>query len=184
MSHLQSTNEQIAYHVRTILRLLGEDVNREGLQETPMRVAKAMREWFKGLNEEPPEVKVFVNEGADDLIIIRDIPFNSTCEHHLAPIIGTATVAYIPKRHYMGLSKAARVLDHFALRPQVQERLTNDVADYLLDALNPEGLMVMITAEHQCMSTRGVKKHGSTTTTTAVRGEINKAEVLQTLAIK
>lgn len=172
----------IEEHVRGILKLIGEDPDREGLQETPKRVAKAMEEWFQGLNAPEPEVKAFTNEeNYQDIVIIRDIPFNSTCEHHLAPFIGKATVAYIPNEKYMGLSKAARVLDHFSLRPQVQERLTHEVAKYLYDALEPIGLLVMIEAEHFCMSTRGVKKHGSSTITTALRGSIDKAEVLQSL---
>lgn len=177
--------KQLEYHVSEMLRLLGEDVTREGLQETPKRVAKAYKEWFSGLHAPDPEVKAFTNEeNYKDLIIIRDIPFNSMCEHHLAPFVGKATVAYIPQEKYMGLSKAARVLDHFALRPQVQERLTAQVADYLFEALHPKGLLVMVNAEHMCMSTRGVKKHGSSTTTTAIRGSIDKSEVLQSLELK
>jgi|SRR5690554_268645 len=177
--------KQIEYHVREILRLVGEDPDREGLLETPKRVAKAYGEWFKGLHEAPPDVKAFTNEeGYHDLVIIRDIPFNSMCEHHLVTFHGKATIAYIPNDKYMGLSKAARVLDHFALRPQVQERLTHQVAEYLFEALEPKGLLVMVNAEHMCMSTRGVKKHGSSTTTTAIRGKIDKAEVLQSLDLK
>lgn len=178
-------DELLEWHIAQMLVLLGEDTNREGLLETPKRVAKAYREWFSGLHAPLPDVKAFTNEeGYGDLIIIRDIPFNSMCEHHLAPFVGTATVAYIPQEKYMGLSKAARVLDHFALRPQVQERLTQQTAQYLWDALNPKGMLVTITAQHMCMSTRGVKKHGASTTTTAIRGSIDKDEVLRTLAIK
>lgn len=174
----------LEWHIARMLELLGEDIQREGLLETPKRVAKAYREWFSGLHAAPPDVKAFTNEeDYRDLIIIRDIPFNSMCEHHLAPFVGTATVAYIPQEKYMGLSKAARVLDHFALRPQVQERLTAQVADYLFDALNPKGLLVLVRAEHMCMSTRGVKKHGSSTMTTAIRGSIDKNEVLQSLKV-
>jgi GTP cyclohydrolase IA len=174
--------KQIEYHIREILKLIGDDPDREGLVETPKRVAKAYMEWFSGLNSEQPDIKAFTNEeGYSDLVIIRDIPLVSHCEHHLAPFIGTATVAYLPQEKYMGLSKAARILDYYASRPQVQERLTAQVADALFDALKPKGLMVMINASHMCMSTRGVKKHGSSTTTTALRGSIDKAEVLQSL---
>jgi GTP cyclohydrolase IA len=178
-------DEEMEWHIKKMLELIGENPDREGLKETPKRVAKAWREWFSGLSAPNPEVKAFTNEEQyGDLIIIRDIPFNSMCEHHLAPFIGKATVAYIPSEKYMGLSKAARVLDHFALRPQVQERLTAQVADYLFEALNPQGLLVMVNAEHMCMATRGVKKHGSSTTTTAIRGRIDKSEVLQSLELK
>ena len=172
----------LEFHIREILSLIGDYPDREGLIETPKRVAKAYKEWFQGLSMEPPDVKAFTNEeGYHDQVIIRDIPFNSMCEHHLAPFVGHMTVAYIPQEKYMGLSKAARVLDYFALRPQVQERLTAQVADYLFEALDPKGLLVMLQAEHMCMSTRGVKKHGSSTVTTAIRGNIDKNEVLQSL---
>lgn len=181
----QLLQEQIAKHIYEILRLLGEDPNREGLKDTPKRVAKTYIEWFSGLRNPLPDVKTFNNEEQyNDMIIIRDIPFNSVCEHHLVPFVGKATVAYIPSDKYMGLSKAARVLDYFALRPQVQERLTKQVADYLYRELEPKGLLVMINAEHLCMSTRGVKKHGASTTTTAIRGSIDKSEVLQSLELK
>lgn len=176
--------KKIEWHVREILKLIGEDPDREGLKETPKRVAKMYAEIFSGLEEgAEPDVKTFENEeGYKDLVIIRDIPFNSTCEHHLVPFIGKAHVGYIPTSRIVGLSKIARVIDFFAKRPQVQERLTHQIADYLMDKLSPQGVIVVMEAEHMCMTIRGVQKPGTTTVTSAIRGNIDKSEFLDLVA--
>jgi GTP cyclohydrolase I len=184
---LKYTQEDIEFHFRQIMLALGLDLSDPSLKETPHRVAKMLvNETCNGLFRGAPKITTFeFEEGASrDLIIIENIPFASMCEHHFVPFIGTATVAYLPKDKYMGLSKAARALDYFAARPQVQERLTASVADFLYEKLDAKGILVMVTAEHMCMSTRGVKKHGSNTITTAIRGEIDKQEVLASIQLK
>ena len=178
--------EQIEYHFKHIMKAMGLDMNDPSLKDTPKRVAKMfVNETCNGLFTEPPKVTTFPLDPATtrDLVIIRDIPFNSLCEHHFQPFIGKATIAYIPGDKIMGLSKGARVLDYFSARPQVQERLTGQVADFLYKELEPKGLLVMVQAEHYCMKVRGVKKHGSTTITTALRGEIDKQEVISSLQL-
>lgn len=160
--------------VKTILEFIGEDPNREGLQETPMRFLKAWsRSWGSGYEKEVSSlVKVFNDgaENADEMVIVKDIPIYSHCEHHIAPIVGTATIAYIPNGKIIGLSKIARLADMFARRLQVQERLTNQIADALEDELNCLGVGVHINAQHLCMTSRGIQSIGSTTTTNALRG--------------
>jgi GTP cyclohydrolase I len=159
--------------VRLILEGIGEDPAREGLVDTPRRVASMYEEVFSGLGQDPAEhFTVTFNEGHQEMVLIRDIPLYSVCEHHLVPFLGTAHVAYIPGKHgrICGLSKIARVVDVFAKRPQVQERLTSQIADTLLEQLDPTGVLVVIEAEHLCMSMRGVRKPGTVTTTSAVRG--------------
>jgi GTP cyclohydrolase I len=159
--------------VREILIGIGEDPDREGLRDTPARVARAYRELFAGLGGDPDEVlaRTF-GENHDELVLVRDIPMFSMCEHHLLPFHGVAHVAYLPgpDGRVTGLSKLARLVDLYARRPQVQERLTTQVADALDRALDARGVIVVIDAEHQCMSSRGVRKPGSRTTTSAVRG--------------
>jgi GTP cyclohydrolase IA len=159
--------------VREILIGIGEDPDREGLRDTPARVARAYRELFAGLGGDPDEVlaRTF-GENHDELVLVRDIPMFSMCEHHLLPFHGVAHVAYLPgpDGRVTGLSKLARLVDLYARRPQVQERLTTQVADALDHALDARGVIVVIDAEHQCMSSRGVRKPGSRTTTSAVRG--------------
>ena len=159
--------------VREILIGIGEDPDREGLKDTPARVARAYRELFAGLGGDPDEVlaRTF-GENHDELVLVRDIPMFSMCEHHLLPFHGVAHVAYLPgpDGRVTGLSKLARLVDVYARRPQVQERLTTQVADALDRALDARGVIVVIDAEHQCMSARGVRKPGSRTTTSAVRG--------------
>lgn len=165
--------EKIEHGVRLILEGVGEDPAREGLLDTPRRVADMYEEIFAGLGADPAEhFCVTFNEGHQEMVLVRDIPLYSVCEHHLLPFIGRAHVAYIPGKdgRICGLSKLARVLDVFAKRPQVQERLTSQVADTIVQHLNPQGVMVVIEAEHLCMSMRGVQKPGATTTTSAVRG--------------
>ena len=159
--------------IRELLIGIGEDPDREGLLETPNRVARACVEVFGGLHEEPSEhlLKQFREAENEEMIIVKDIPFSSMCEHHLLPFTGKAHVAYIPKRgRITGLSKIARCVEGFARRPQVQERLTRQVADAMVESLDPRGVLVVIEAEHSCMTLRGIKKPGSVTVTSAVRG--------------
>lgn len=159
--------------VRELLIAVGEDPEREGLQDTPGRVARAYREVFAGLFTDPSEVlsKTF-DENHRELVLVRDIPIYSTCEHHLVPFHGVAHIGYIPGKSgaVTGLSKLARLVDLYAKRPQVQERLTSQVADALVDRLDPSGVLVVIECEHLCMAMRGIRKPGSVTTTSAVRG--------------
>ena len=159
--------------VRMILEGIGEDPEREGLVETPARVARMYEEVFAGLTQDPHQhfTKLF-DEHHEEMVLVRDIPFYSMCEHHLVPFFGHAHVAYIPGEDgkVCGLSKIARLVDVYARRPQVQERLTSQIADTLVEELNPQGAIVVLEAEHLCMSMRGVKKPGTKTTTSAVRG--------------
>jgi GTP cyclohydrolase I len=159
--------------VRLILEGVGEDLSREGLLATPRRVADMYEEIFAGLGADASEhFKVTFDEGHQEMVLVRDIPLYSVCEHHLLPFVGRAHVAYIPGKdgRICGLSKLARVVDVFAKRPQVQERLTSQVADTIVEHLAPQGVIVVIEAEHLCMSMRGVQKPGAITTTSAVRG--------------
>lgn len=162
----------IADAVRVILAGIGEDVDREGLADTPERVARMYAEVFGGLSIDPKSVinTVFDEEHHEEMVMVKDIPFYSMCEHHLIPFHGKAHVAYLPKGRLTGLSKLARLVEAFARRPQLQERLTTQIADTLMDALKPHGALVVVEAEHLCMSMRGVKKPGSVTVTSAVRG--------------
>ena len=161
--------------VREILIAIGEDPDRDGLADTPARVARAYAEQFSGLTQHPEDVLGTVFDADhDELILVRDIEVYSTCEHHLVPFFGTAHVAYIPneKGQITGLSKLARLVDVYARRPQVQERMTSQIADALMRVLEPRGALVVIEAEHLCMSMRGVRKPGAKTVTSAVRGII------------
>lgn len=165
--------EKIQNAVRDILEAVGEDPSREGLQETPSRVARMYAEIFSGLSADPKEhLKIFQEERRhDELVLVRDIPLYSVCEHHLLPFTGKAHIAYIPKNgRIIGLSKFARIVDCFARRPQVQERLTGQVADFLYDNLEPLGVAVFIEAEHLCMTMRGARAAGALTRTSALRG--------------
>ena len=159
--------------VRELLIAVGEDTDREGLLETPARVARAYAEMFAGLHTEPTDVlnKTF-SEDHQELVLVRDIPIYSTCEHHLVPFFGVAHIGYIPGEsgQVTGLSKLARLVDLFAKRPQVQERLTSQVADALVDKLGAQAVIVVIECEHLCMAMRGIRKPGAMTTTSAVRG--------------
>jgi GTP cyclohydrolase I len=159
--------------VREILVAIGEDPDRDGLRRTPERVAAMYEEVFSGLHDDPSKhLTVTFEAEHDEMVMVRDIPLFSLCEHHLVPFAGRAHVAYIPGEdgRITGLSKLARLVDGFARRPQVQERLTTQIADALVDVLRPSGALVMIEAEHLCMSMRGVKKPGALTITSAVRG--------------
>ena len=182
--------ERIEAAVAEILEALGEDPQRDGLLRTPARVAKMYAEVFAGLREDPAHhLEVQFEAGHDEMVMVKDIPFYSMCEHHLLPFVGQAHVAYVPGEHgkITGLSKLARLVEAYARRPQVQERLTSQVADKLMQALDPRGALVVIEAEHLCMSMRGVQKPGSLTLTSAVRGlflsDATRAEALQLLGI-
>ena len=159
--------------IRELLLAIGEDPDREGLQETPARVARAYREMFAGMRMSPDEVLTTTFDlGHDEMVLVRDIELWSMCEHHLVPFTGVVHIGYIPNEHgrITGLSKLARVVDLYARRPQVQERLTAQVADAVMRRLEPRGVIVVIEAEHLCMAMRGVRKPGSRTMTSAVRG--------------
>ena len=159
--------------VRTILKAVGEDPDRDGLLETPRRVAKMYAEMFAGLNVDPARhLHVTFTEDYDELVLVRDIPFTSMCEHHLLPFTGVAHVGYIPQGQVTGLSKLARVVEEVARRPQVQERMTHTIAELIEEELKTAGVGVVIQAEHSCMSIRGIKKHGSSTITSALRGSL------------
>ncbi len=165
---------QIEKAVRLILEALGEDPNREGLLDTPKRVAKMYEEVFSGLNEDPKQhFETIFSEEYEELVLVKDIPFYSMCEHHLVPFFGKAHVAYIPQNgRVTGLSKLARAVEAISRRPQLQERITATIADSIMEKLEPHGVMVVVEAEHMCMTMRGVKKPGSQTVTTAVRGTL------------
>lgn len=175
--------------VREILIAIGEDPERDGLRDTPARVARALDEQFSGLRMQPADVLTTVFDADhDEMVLVRDIELYSTCEHHLVPFIGRAHVGYIPngKGQITGLSKLARLVDVYARRPQVQERMTSQIADALMNTLEPRGVIVIIEAEHLCMSMRGVRKPGAKTVTSAVRGcflssESTRAEAMSLL---
>ncbi|MEM7740894.1 MAG: GTP cyclohydrolase I FolE [Pseudomonadota bacterium] len=169
--------------VRTLIRWAGDDPTREGLIDTPKRVAKAYEEWFSGYQEDPEAILARVFEevdGYDDIVLLKDIRLESMCEHHIAPIIGTAHIAYMPNKRVVGISKLARLIDAYAKRMQVQETLTAQIAGTLQKVLQPKGVAVMIDAEHQCMSTRGVHKNGVGTVTTRFTGVFNENPALET----
>lgn len=161
--------------IRDLLRAIGEDPEREGLRDTPARVARAYAEMFAGLRSDPAEVLTTTFDlGHEEMVLVKDIEVFSTCEHHLVPFHGVAHVGYIPDAHgrITGLSKLARLVDLYARRPQVQERLTSQVADALVEHLAPRGVIVVVECEHLCMAMRGVRKPGSRTVTSAVRGDM------------
>lgn len=165
-------HDKIQEAVKMILEAIGEDPDREGLQDTPKRVARMYEEIFQGLNQDPKEhFQTIFGEDHEELVLVKDIPFYSTCEHHLVPFFGKAHVAYIPKGGKVtGLSKLARAVEAVTKRPQLQERITSTIANTMVEMLEPHGVMVVVEAEHMCMTMRGVKKPGSSTVTSAVRG--------------
>ena len=167
------TREEAEAAVRTLIRWAGDDPTREGLLDTPKRVAKAFREFYSGYGEDPSEIldKIFAEvEGYDDIVLVRDIPFHSHCEHHMVPFFGVAHVAYYPTKGVVGLSKLARLVDAYARRLQTQETMTSQIAKAMVSALEPRGVAVMIEAEHMCMSMRGIQKAGAMTLTTQFTG--------------
>lgn len=165
-------HDKIEKAVRLIIEAIGEDPQREGLKDTPKRVAKMYEEVFAGLRQDPGQYfETIFGENHEELVLVKDIPFYSMCEHHLVPFFGKAHVAYIPRNGKVtGLSKLARAVETVARRPQLQERITATLADTIMEKLNPYGVMIIIEAEHMCMTMRGVKKPGSKTVTSAVRG--------------
>ena len=172
MNNCNIDKGKIESAVKMMLEALGEDPDREGLRQTPQRVARMYEEIFSGINIDPKDIlDVSFTEYHDELVLVKDIPLYSMCEHHFLPFYGLAHVAYIPKGgKVVGISKLARVVEAYARRPQLQERLTSQIADCIFDTLNPMGVGVVIQAEHMCMTMRGVKKPGSMTVTSAVRG--------------
>jgi GTP cyclohydrolase IA len=163
--------KRIQSAVREILLAVGEDPDREGLRETPARVARMYAELFGGLHVDPRQhLKKFFTETCDEVILVRDISFNSMCEHHMLPFMGTAHVAYLPRERIVGLSKLARVVDEIARRPQVQERMTEQIAQILEQELEAKGVAVIIEAVHTCMTIRGIRKPGSVCVTSAMKG--------------
>ena len=172
--------------VRLILEGIGEDPEREGLLQTPARVARMYEEVFAGLEDNPARYfETTFDEHHEEMVLVRDIPFYSMCEHHLVPFFGLAHVVYIPAQsgRICGLSKLARLVDAYAKRPQVQERMTSQIADTLIEELQPQGVLVVLEAEHLCMSMRGIKKPGSRTTTSAVRGVFEKSQATRSEAL-
>jgi GTP cyclohydrolase I len=161
--------------VREILSAVGEDLNRDGLKDTPARVARMYGELLAGMHDDPnTHISRVFNENYDEIVLLRDIPFYSICEHHLMPFIGSAHVAYLPSGKILGVSKLARIVDCFARRLQTQERLTYQIADCLMSNLKPQGVAVVLEAAHSCMTIRGIKKPGSVMVTSAVRGLFRK----------
>jgi GTP cyclohydrolase I len=183
--------EDVQDAIRTLIRWTGEDPDREGLVDTPSRVARAWKEYCEGYGEDPAQhlSRVFEEVGGyDDIVLLKDVPFQSHCEHHMAPIIGRAHIAYLPRDRVVGISKLARVLHGFARRLQVQERLTAQIADCLWDNLNPLGVAVVIEASHACMSGRGVRAPGVTMKTSRMMGvfrddERSRREVLSLMGL-
>ncbi|XID90617.1 GTP cyclohydrolase I FolE [Paenibacillaceae bacterium WGS1546] len=175
-----SNREKIEHHVREILKLIGEDVEREGLLETPARVTRMYEEVFSGYEVDPRDVLgVTFDERHEELVIVKDIVYYSHCEHHMAPFFGKAHIGYIPSGKIAGLSKLARLVDALTRRLQVQERITSQIADILDEVLLPHGVMVVVEGEHLCMCARGVKKTGSMTVTSAVRGQFRQNSALR-----
>ena len=175
----KDTREILASHYKTIIGLLDEDPNREGLLKTPDRIAKAMQYLTKGYGEDPQKIlcsAMFREEDYKQMVIVKDIDFFSLCEHHMLPFFGKAHVAYIPNEHITGLSKIARIVDVFARRLQIQERLTLQIKECIQKSLNPLGVMVVIEAQHMCMQMRGAEKQNSITTTSDFTGVFNQAK--------
>lgn len=188
----EADREKAEEAVRTLLLWAGEDPDREGLLDTPRRVAEAYKDWFSGYNEDPVKYlrRTFEEvDGYDEMIVLSDIQFESHCEHHMAPIIGKAHVGYLPNNKVVGISKLARVVDTFARRFQVQEKMTAQIAHCIQDVLKPKGCAVIISASHQCMTTRGVHKSGVSMVTSQMLGTFRKdartrAEFLQIVGNK
>jgi GTP cyclohydrolase I len=169
--HKPIDSERIKKAVREILLAVGEDVEREGLRETPDRVARMYAELLGGMREEPEKhLRSVFTENYEEIVLLRNIPFYSICEHHMMPFIGSAHVAYLPSGSVLGVSKLARIVDSFARRLQTQERLTYQIADFIMSSLKSQGVAVVLEASHSCMTIRGIKKPGSTMVTSALRG--------------
>ena len=174
---MRPTRSEAEEAVKTLLKWAGDDPNREGLLDTPARVTRAYEQWFKGYDEDPGELlkRTFEEvEGYDEMVVLRDIRFESYCEHHMAPIIGVAHVGYIPTDRVVGISKLARIVDAYAKRLQVQEKMNAQIANTLYDVLKPQGVAVVLEGEHHCMSTRGVHKPGVSMVTSTMLGEFRE----------
>ncbi|MDP5275018.1 GTP cyclohydrolase I FolE [Chengkuizengella axinellae] len=168
---VSDNRETVEHHVREILKLIGEDVEREGLLDTPARVTRMYEEIFAGYNVDPRKIlDVTFNEDHQELVIVKDIVYYSQCEHHMAPFFGKIHIGYIPNGKIAGLSKFARLVDAVTRKLQVQERITSEIADIIVEVLAPQAVMVIVEGEHLCMCSRGVKKYGSQTITSAMRG--------------
>ncbi|RKP48798.1 GTP cyclohydrolase I FolE [Cohnella endophytica] len=179
-THVSDNREQVEHHIREILKLIGENVEREGLLETPARVTRMYEEIFAGYAVDPRDVLgVTFDEQHEELVIVKDIVYYSQCEHHMAPFFGKAHIGYIPSGKIAGLSKLARLVEAITRRLQVQERITSQIADILEEVLQPHGVMVVVEGEHLCMCARGVKKPGSKTVTSGVRGQFRQSAALR-----
>ncbi len=179
-SQVTDNRERIEYHVREILKLIGEDVEREGLLETPARVTRMYEEIFAGYDVDPRDVLgVTFDEQHEELVIVRDIVYYSQCEHHMAPFFGKVHIGYLPSGKIAGLSKLARLVEAVTRKLQVQERITSQIADIMEETLKPHGVMVVVEGEHLCMCARGVKKPGAKTVTSGVRGEFRTNPALR-----
>ena len=181
-AELRPSRSEAEEAVRVLLRWAGEDIAREGLRDTPKRVVKAYEEFFRGYDQDPVELlsRTFEEvEGYDEMVLLRDIDFESHCEHHMVPIIGKAHVAYLPDRRVVGISKLARVVDAYAKRLQIQERLTAQIAGAIDEVLKPRGVAVMVSSQHHCMTTRGVHKHGTQMVTSCMVGAFREEPQLR-----
>ena len=179
-SQVTNNRERIEYHVREILKLIGENVEREGLLETPARVTRMYEEIFAGYDVDPRDVLgVTFDEQHEELVIVRDIVYYSQCEHHMAPFFGVVHIGYLPSGKIAGLSKLARLVEAVTRKLQVQERITSQIADIMEETLKPHGVMVVVEGEHLCMCARGVKKPGAKTVTSGVRGEFRTNSALR-----
>ncbi len=169
--------EKVREAVTSIIEAVGDDPEREGLRDTPQRVAQMYAELFSGVDQDPAEVLATgFDEAHDEMVVVQSIPFSSVCEHHLVPFFGSAAIGYVPDGRVVGVSKLARALDILARRPQLQERLTRQVVDAIFETVKPRGVAVRLTAEHMCMSVRGVRKPGSQVVTSAARGTLKTHE--------
>lgn len=174
----QITEEKVLQNLREILAYIGDDPSREGLLETPKRIVKSWKKLYGGYAQKPQDVlKTFVEGSCEEMVVLKDIEFYSTCEHHLQPFFGTISIGYLPNGRVLGISKLARLVEVFARRLQIQEKLVAQIADSLMETLHPHGVMVVCKAKHMCISSRGIEKHNATMVTSAIRGAFNKLEV-------
>jgi len=165
-------------NIREMLAYIGDDPSREGLQETPKRIVKSWKKLFGGYQQKPQDVlKTFVEGSCEEMVVLKDIEFYSTCEHHLQPFFGTISIGYLPNGRVLGISKLARLVEVFARRLQIQEKLVAQIADSLMETLHPHGVMVVCKAKHMCISSRGIEKHNAVMVTSAIRGAFKKLEV-------
>lgn len=172
------TQEHILNNIREILAYIGDDPSREGLQETPLRILKSWDKLYGGYKMKPQDVlKTFTEGSCQEMVVLRDIEFYSTCEHHLQPFFGTISIGYLPNGRVLGISKLARLVEVFARRLQIQEKLVAQIADSLMETLQPLGVMVVCKAKHMCISSRGIEKHNAVMVTSAIRGAFNNMEV-------